>query len=225
MANRKRNILIIIALISILVIGLAFNFLNLNDVYSTNRENKTVSKSEYKKIIEEELEDLKEEKSIGDYRFSFEYRPIEQIILKESDETTINQTFFDEEKRKLEDLQYYTMRILPDNNTEDVLKTGLENRSGFDERLNYFSFNMQHDIYLVDKGDTLPCILFHFERTFGVTGDCSFSLAFKNKINEQTKNISGSRTLVYKDKVLGCGIVKLSIKEKNIRKIPKQIII
>jgi hypothetical protein len=88
----------------------------------------------------------------------------------------------------------------------------------FTSRLAYFTGIMQQDIFLVEGKDTLPCLLYHFERTYGVDPRSTFLLGFPLA---QVKNEAMvDKTLFFDDRGLGSGPVMISISNENLNTLP-----
>ena len=116
-------------------------------------------------------------------------------------------------------MQYYTMQYALVKSGEDILKTQLDNASDYYARTNYFSFNLQQDIYLVDGTDTMDCKLFNYVNAYGLSPKADFVMAFdKSKHKTQEDKI-----IVLQDKVYGGGIIKLKIEKESIQQIPELI--
>ena len=122
-------------------------------------------------------------------------------------------------KNKIEEykgLQYFTFRISTESRTE-LLKKNLTETNDYYGRIQYFSFDMQKDLKLIDGKDTLDCVLFHFERVYGIAPYATFVLGFPN-----SKQIN-DKTLFYDEKVFGAGRIYLTIRSKNIKRLPEVI--
>jgi hypothetical protein len=48
------------------------------------------------------------------------------------------------------------------------------------ELRDYLSYNFQDDIYIKQGNDSLPCVLFHYERTLAMKCVASYILGFEN---------------------------------------------
>lgn len=171
----------------------------------------------YIKLFDEAGKGLMEEKNIGDLNFSLLYKPQAYMALKENREFAANTEKVKELIHNYDGFQYYTLRVKVNNQSlgKDVLSYNAAGAADYQERVKYFAFDMQKDIKLVSGGDTLPCVLFHFERNFGITDFSNFLLSFP-----QSKNVNEDRVFVYEDKVLGTGLVKLTVKAEDINQLP-----
>lgn len=114
-------------------------------------------------------------------------------------------------------MQYFDLKILLKDNEGELLKAGLNSREEYDRRVKYFSFGMQQDIRLVDGQDTLPCVMYHFERAYDVTPVCTLLLGFERA----DKNAERPKTLLFYDKVFNNGLLKFTFKENRLQTLPK----
>ncbi|MCL4816895.1 MAG: hypothetical protein QY303_10325 [Vicingaceae bacterium] len=99
----------------------------------------------------------------------------------------------------------------------DILSEGIEDENEYYERLNYFDQEAQIDMKLVDGSDTLSCLLYHFERNYGIAPFNNIVLSFPGRKNQQN---SHDKVFIFDDKVLGLGTVKIKIEKELVKKIP-----
>ncbi len=78
----------------------------------------------------------------------------------------------------------------------------------------YFSYDLQNDIQLVQSTDTIKCGLFHFESTYDVAPFNNFLTRF-----DTTKAYEDDIEFIYDDKLFGIGPVKFTIQKKDLEKI------
>lgn len=113
----------------------------------------------------------------GDWYYSLSYIPAEWLALQEIRVETND----DEMKQLIESyrpMQHYVLKI---SSKDTAGNDALASR--------YFPFEMQKDIFLVEHNDTLPCILFHFENTFSLTGEHTFNIGFENSGSASSKTL------------------------------------
>ena len=58
----------------------------------------------------------------------------------------------------------------------------------------YLSYGFQDDIYIQQGNDSLPCVLFHYERTLAMKCVASYILGFENP----TQNVNQERFIILK---------------------------
>lgn len=170
----------------------------------------------YIRWIEDEDNGCCVSKKISDYEFRLQYKPVDYIIINEYKGVLPANEKFDKRKSDLSGMQYYTFEVKNDKENE-LMRAGISNETEYFERLEYLTSYMQDDISLVIDNDTLPCHLFHYERNYGVSPWNNFLLGFDNRTSEK----SGTRKLIYNDKLLGTGPIMLTIKESDIQSAPQ----
>lgn len=150
------------------------------------------------------------EKQIDNIRFSALYKPLDYIVACENmkDHPAAVQ---------VEDLQYFDFRIAVQDFNMEFLKYDLASPQQYYQRVDYCAFKMQSDLKLVDGKDTLPCLLFNFERAYDVVPFGHFQAAFAASHSD----LLSSKTLIYHDRLFGKGLVKLTFKPGDLIKVPK----
>ena len=179
-----------------------------------------------KEELEKAKENLSSEKKIDKFTFSAIYKPWDYIIAIEN-KGIISKAELEKKREEIFDLQYYTFKIKYNDDNVELLMAGLSSKDQYYGRIQYFSFEMQNDIKLIDGKDTLDCALFHFERTYGLASEATFSLGFpltKEEEAEKRDNpeiMNKAKTLIYDDKALGIGRVYVTIEERKLNNIPE----
>jgi hypothetical protein len=179
---------------------------------------------EFVKYIEDQDNGISTEKIIGDISYSLQYKPYEYIAIKELKKEKINSDELAQKIDEIKGLQYFDFKISNLNMSEDILRKNLSNENEFEQRIRYFSFEMQNDLKLIDCSDTLDCNLFHFERTYGLSSYTIFLLGFpiNNSVKIGQVNLC-NKTLLYIDKIFNQGKIFITIESDNIKNIPKII--
>ena len=156
---------------------------------------------------------IKTSKTMGQVKLDLVYQPADLVILQRSRSAVLTMRTLDSLRKSYDTLQFYTLTLENMMGHSEPIKAQGDTQL-YSDFINYFSFQAQRDIKLLQNGDTLDCILYHFER--------SYSLAPKNKINLAFKNKGkGDRMLVYDDQAFGLGRTYLTIKQKMIDDFPK----
>jgi len=164
-------------------------------------------------------------KEVGDITYSIQYEPLEYVALRNLKTKSVSKEQLKNETDRLSDLQYYTLKISTSKGT-DILKYGAEGQYEFNQRIDYYSFRMQSDLKLVEESDTLPCVLFHFERTYGISPYSCFVLAFELTVGEKAGVSEGKKyrhkdkQFIFYDQTLKNGIIKLKLRGNNLDQLP-----
>ena len=175
---------------------------------------KKVSGLDYIRYIENEDNGLKVSRNIDGIKYSVMYKPVDFVLLKENRNDNLK-----EKREDLIGMQYYTLSYSLITNDKDILKAKLNSKDEYFERVNYFSFGLQNDVFLVDGKDTLKCKLFNYVRSYGLSPRADFIMAFETK----TKKTIEDKRIVIEDKIYGGGIINLKIAKKDIENIPELI--
>jgi hypothetical protein len=153
------------------------------------------------------------EKEIDEIKFSALLKPIDYIKADQAlkgDTATIAAD---------DDLQYFDFRITVKDFNMEFLKYNLPSANDYSYRVAYCAYEMQKDIFLIDGKDTLPCIFYHFERTYNVVPFGHFLLAFKPAAKDAVR----PKTLMYYDRLFDKGLIKMTFLPNDLIKVPKLI--
>jgi hypothetical protein len=176
---------------------------------------KEVGSKLYVKYMNDTDNGLLKTKEISGIAFDLLYNTPELMAIRDAgDESKIDLSKLIKE---YEGLYYFNLRVRSAEQGEHILtelKKSREEILGMDS---YMNFDMQHDFYLIDGADTCKCVLYTMDKTYGLSKDLNFSLAFDKKMQDS----ESEKILVYDDKIFGCGIVRFSISGKDISSIPK----
>lgn len=161
----------------------------------------------------------------GDFKFNLQYKPLTYVAFLNLEKENRNKTEFLKNMEDMKDLQYYTLRINPKGGGGEMLQTNLTSKEEYFYRVQYFSFQLKRDLYLVEGKDSLPCVFAHFERSYAVSPNNNFILAFpvsekEKSLRTQGKEYLTDKVLVYNDQYLQTGQVKLKIDKKSFANIP-----
>lgn len=160
---------------------------------------------------------FRKEKKMDDLTFSVQYKPYEYIVCMEERKEEIKDTLMKNRIGEINGMQYYDLKISLNEGAGELLKYQLASPQQYTERVNYFAFNMQNNIQLVEGNDTLPCSLYHFERAYDAAPSGTFLLGF-----QVTKNkLSQEKTLLVYDKTFNKGMLKFTFRKKDLKNLPK----
>lgn len=179
----------------------------------------------YVNWVESDDNGLKVSKAIGDFTFTALYKPLEYLALSELRDS-ITKKAVEDKVSEYEGMQYFTFRISAKDQQKELLKVNIKSDNEYYNRIEYFSFKMQNDLKLIDGKDTLNCILFHFERVYGLAPFATFVVGFpltKEEEKNMKKKTYNDKTFFYDDRVFGTGHIYMTIKEKNLNQIPELI--
>ncbi len=155
-------------------------------------------------------------KEFGKINLSIRYRPIDEMILEENQAGTINDSVYKAGLKKYKNLQYFTFTISSADNNE-ILDEGNEDTDYY-KLLDYLSNSIESDFFLIENGDTLPCVLSHYERNFGLSPKNNVSLAFKS--NSLGREFENDKIIAYDDHLFDVGLLHFKFSKENLNKLP-----
>lgn len=189
------------------------SFLLLN-LLSCGRED--LIPSDYVQWVNNPENGLLKEKTIPPLTIEVLYKPLAYIVANEERSNVISKEVYQGRIKELEGLQYYTLKLGIMDENLNVTNYEVTNNAEQQERLSYLSFSMQRDIKLIDGKDTLPCKLFHFERSYDLSSTRTFVLAF----DQLETNQNQSKTLILDLPYFKTGPIKLNYKTADLEAIP-----
>lgn len=188
-----------------------------NNGYVPAKDAQKLNVQDYINWIQNPGNGFKKEKSIDDITFSVLFKPYEYIICQEEKTQTIYDSIIIRKTGELNEMQYFDLKIELNDGQGELLKHQLTSVEEYNKRVNYFAFEMQKDIQLLDGRDTVSCLLFHFERAYDVSPLSTFLLGFP-----LTKNIeSKEKTLIFYDRTFNKGVLKFTFKKDELKTLPK----
>jgi hypothetical protein len=177
---------------------------------------------DYIKWVKDPANGLDVSKKIGDVIYSIQYEPAEYIVANMKKDTLLNSTVMRKEISNYQGMEYYIIQLKNAKSNTDILTLDLASKEEYYSREGYFSFDFQNDIYLVKGEETIPCTMFNYVPTYGISPHIDFLVAFVDK-KDESNNASEDRTIVIEDKIFNNGTIKLQVKKENINKIPALI--
>lgn len=176
----------------------------------------TLDPSDYVSWVNDEENGLVKKKTIHPLEIEVIYKPLPYVIANEKKTNNIPQLIYDARVAELEGMQYYTLKLGIVGGQHNITNFEIEDEIQQQDRNAYLSFAMQKDIKLVEGGDTLPCRLFHFERSYDLVPQRTFVLAFEQK----KENITKDKTIILDLPFFKTGLIKLNYKTSDLESIP-----
>lgn len=120
-----------------------------------------------------------ESKELGDFEFEVFLHPQEYQLLKETPKGSVmNQAEWDSLLAQPQAYQYATLRIKSTDGQTPVLRNGVNSQHEYEARIAYLAFAIQQDLSITQGEETVPCRLFHFERSFDLAPFITCTMAF-----------------------------------------------
>lgn len=160
-------------------------------------------------------------RKVGAIVYEAQYKPLDYVAWRESG---MKQRPEEEDLRakieRIGGLHHFEFRINIDGYNSEFLKYSVSGQDEYDERIKYYSFTMQQDIAIVtEKGDTIPCGIHHFERTYDVAPYAVFQVGFPSEATD----LSAGFTLIFNDRMNNNGLVKFYFDGRYIQHIEKHL--
>ena len=182
----------------------------------TSCSKQELSPMDYVKWVDDSDNGLKKSKIYKGITISAQYRPVEYQVAIEEKSHALSAEKLDSRSKQIEGMQYYLLRFALEDRSKDIMRFALSSEAEYYQRLNYCSFGMQNDIYLVQGTDTLSCKLFNAVRSYGLSPNADYLLAFE----EKDASAKTERQLIVNDAVFGLGPVKFKFTEDDLNNIP-----
>lgn len=163
----------------------------------------------YMQWVEQESNGCIRTRMISGIKLTAMHRPLEYVALKEC---RGDYTLLDSMKSSFAGLEYYTLKMSASGHNKDFLLYNLGSEEEYYKRVNYYTVNAQQDVYLVRGADTLPCELYHYERTYGVTPYNNMLLGFRAENGDDKM----PALLHVSDRLFHTGLHIFSFEKKNL---------
>lgn len=173
--------------------------------------------ADYVKWIENPANGLKQDHEVKGVHFELQYKPVDYIIANENAKNELSESFHQQRKEKLGDLFYFSLSLK--SGTQDLLMHNLDEEQEYYQRVNYYALDFQQDIKMLIGSDTLPCLMYQFENTYGVAPYIKMSLAFSGKKKEQA--LKNNFSILIYDRVFGGGWLNYSFDNKKMNAVPE----
>lgn len=174
--------------------------------------------SDYVAWVQDEAHGLRQTRGIAPLQVTALYKPVPYLIAQEERTNAIDPQLYQTRTQALEGMQYYTLQVALEGSTkQDITNYQVADGQAQQERLAYLSFGMQQDIQLIQGTDTLPCRLFHFERSYDLAPHRTFVLAFDQPAEASPTQ---ERTLVVELRPFNTGPLKFNYSTATLSNIP-----
>jgi len=151
----------------------------------------------------------------AEVRIALQYRPPASIVLPflhGPNEADSVRAFVDEQAGA-----YHFQVKFQALQEHDVLLAGGAGTAEYYRRQQYFMEGVADDLWLIADGDTLPCAIAHFERTYGAAPFNNLMVSFVG--GPEAKPAQELR-LFYEDNAFGEGLLELHVSRRALAAIP-----
>lgn len=177
----------------------------------------SLSKEAYVSFVNSEESGLIKSKEIGEFTFEAFYRPYDYIAIQELKKATLSSEEVASKKKELAGLHYLNLKIEGAPGL-GLLETDATSDQDYNLRLYYYTSEAQLDMQLIQDQDTMPCVLYHFERNYQLAPYNNIVLGFEptNQEINYTKDIE----FVYNDRVLNTGPIRMVFNADQLNTLP-----
>jgi hypothetical protein len=159
------------------------------------------------------LQDL----SIHQVKYTIQYQPPEYLALLEFDPETDDSTAWSKLIANYSSFDQYLISIYSLNG-ENLLMKDISDEFERSERIKYYSFEVENDIYIASAADTLYPALAHFEGVaYGILPVINIVVAFQDKISDSD---SDSYSITFFDRFIEKRVISWTFSKQKIQRIP-----
>lgn len=185
-------------------------------LFSCEIEPQELSADAYHSWYQKHSSAFESEKTINNIVYNVKLIPYE-VLLLESD--TIDYADYQAKVKENKGLFKIVLSIRVPGKI-DPLRYKISNQEAYNMRLNYFSFDVKHDIYIEVGQQKFLCTDVMFMRSYGLKPEIEMILNIP--INYHIQDLS-DMTFVLNDVVFGSGLVKIKLDTDILNNIPKLI--
>lgn len=151
---------------------------------------------------------------INGVKYTLQYQPIDYLVMLELKSFSIPPEIFKEQYDRFKGMEHYVFHVDTKDVESLILKSG-DTSKNKNSLMEYFNFQVQKDIKLVEGSDTIPCGIAECESSMGMLPYYSLVIGFPNR------EYTGDREFLFTNKRIGTGEVKLLVKGQSIQNLPK----
>lgn len=148
------------------------------------------------------------------------YRPTPFMVCVQERKESMSQALYNRKAQDFENMLYFSLQLELPEQGGDLLKYQLPDSASLHQRVQYYSFDVSKDIILLQDEQKIPCVMHHFERTFGISPKLTLMLAFSRKDVDFTKNF----VFRFKDVIFDKGVFNLQYSKDVLETYPKLIL-
>lgn len=187
-----------------------------NDPVEKNYSEIILSPGEYIQWFKSDENHLRKAQTVNGIQYTLEYRSPEFVALLQEQNENITKTELDSVMQDFSDLLQFRLLIEVPGSQQEFLKHNLSADADYEARVKYYAFDMQKDITLkTEQGDSIPCAMYHFERTYNVSPSCVFLLGFVSVNTNEKMEIT-----IY-DKEIGKEKIRFVFDPQELKNIPQ----
>lgn len=181
-----------------------------------NHTEKKLTPSEYAQWFAGKENHLRKTVNANDLEYTLEYRSAEFVALQQLQKDEITKEELDTALKETEELVQFKLKIEVPGSGQEFLKHNNPTNEEYESRVKYFAFEIQKDLYLLqDDSDTIPCAMYHFERSYGISPASVILLGFAGADTKRKMEIH------INEKVFATKILRFVFTPEEVRNIPQ----
>lgn len=162
---------------------------------------------------------LHQVKDAGKVKFDVQFKPLQYVCLLQNNSNTISGRQLKTLEEEFAGLVYFNFSILG-SSTGDPLQSQAQDSTEYKGLVNYLSFSASKDFWVLHGPDTLKCVLYHYERNYGLASRNDVVLAFQPLGSEKDSNID-SMQFCFNDKIFHTGTHSFNFSAQTLLSIPE----
>lgn len=182
---------------------------------TTSCEKHQLDSNEWIKYVENEDNGLKSKIATGEYLYTFQYKPLEYIVLKELNHIN-NKVKFNKRLSELKKSIWFNVSISSKGSEINPLKENSNSTDDYNKTLSYFNNSAMKNFTLTYGNQEMNQIGYYFENTYGLTPNDVMIIGFNIPDSIPKQDIQ----LSYDDKIYQNGLLKIKITKKEFKQIP-----
>ncbi len=177
-----------------------------------------ISSVDYSNFVADSANGLKKTIRHKELTFISQYEPIDYVCLIQNRNNDSGVTI-ESLRKDYQDLTHFVFSFESSDQQTDPLKLAVYSLIS-EDIVSYLAFRVKGDFFIVYGLDTIPCLITHFERSYGITSRINLLLGFKESNFFKSDTISNFK-LVYQDHLYSTGINSFLYLRRNIEEAAK----
>ncbi len=176
---------------------------------------KNLYPSQYLRWMNTESNGLVNKKEVDGLIYEMEYVSPEWMTLNELKTTQPVKADYERARKRYGQMEYVLFKIYDKPGTG--VRSLLEKRGIDPDQVEYyFNYQAAHDFRMIAGKDTFPSALYAFSKTYGVSKEFAFEMAFAVPDSDRTND----NRVEWSDGAMGNGLMKFGFSSSDIKNIP-----
>jgi hypothetical protein len=160
--------------------------------------------AEYREWIEDPSHGFVRTKTLGAFIIEARYLTAELKAIQILGDASADVELRRAEAQKYSELEYYSISLKMPEFKDELLKLNVHNDIGlYQQRVQYYGFYAHQDAKLITGGDTIPCAVHNWERTYNAANKLQLEFAFPSSSLLNREDLF--REFIFTDRIFGNG--------------------